>query len=178
MASAYGRGKANKSSLIVMFSVLTLFFVYLANIVPVLRVVFYFISAVFILGILMEHKTAAALISFAVVLFLGFLIVPDKSGMLPYMFFFGHYGIFKYFVDEGTSGATNIVLKLVYFLVGAALIYFFGGGFMLAEMPFTPPVWLLAIVASVIFLLFDWLFSKLAAWYYSSVRIKLLGGRA
>ena len=84
-----GRGykrSSGKGSLIVMFAALTLLTVYLANVLPALRITFYFISSVFIMGTMMERKTAGAVISFIAVLLIGFLIVPVKLGMLPYLF--------------------------------------------------------------------------------------------
>ena len=170
----YGRQKQRRKSLVVMFCAWTLLFLYLANTVPVLRVLLYFISSVFIFGVMMEHMALAAFISFFAVGFLGFLLVPNQAGMLPYLFFFGHYGIFKYLIDGGRGGAAAIAAKLVYFNAGAALIYFFGGGFLLAQLPWNLPLWFLVILAEVIFLLYDWLFGKLAGWYYANVRNRLL----
>lgn len=157
-----------------MFTALTLLAVTIANITPVLRITMYFISSVFIMGIMVERMSVAAIISFLVVLFLGFLIVPNKTGMLPYLFFFGHYAIFKYFVDGGRQGALSVVKKLVYFNIGAALIYFQTGGWMTEQFPFPVPWWGLVIAGELIFLLYDWLFTKVTQWYYGSVRNKLL----
>lgn len=170
----YGRSKQHKGSLIVMLCALTLLFLYLANTAPFLRITLYFISSVFIFGIMLERRPLAAFVSFFIVAFLGFVLVPDKSGMLPYLFFFGHYGIFKYFADGGRGGAAAVVMKLVYFNVGAALIHFFGGGFLLAQISWNLPVWLLVILAEVVFLVYDWLFTKFSAWYYGNLRGRLL----
>ena len=157
-----------------MFAALTLLTVFIANIVPALRITMYFVSSVFIMGIMVERMTAAAIASFLAVLFLGFLIVPNKTGMLPYLFFFGHYGIFKYFVDGGRRGALRIVKKLIYFNAGAALIYFQTGGWMTEQFPFQIPRWGLLAAGELIFLLYDWVFLKVTQWYYGSVRNNLL----
>jgi hypothetical protein len=161
-----------------MFSVLTLFFVYLANISSVLRAPLFFVSSIFIMGIMVERMYGIAFLSFAAVLFCGFLIVPDKSGMLPYLLFFGHYGIFKYFIDENRRGAARAVLKLAYFCACMTALWFFGGGFLLASLPFELPVWAVWAPGAAIFLLYDWLLARLAAWYYANLRVRLLGGRA
>lgn len=158
-----------------MFFALTLLTVYLANIAPGGRVALYFLCSMFIFGIMLEQMLGAALIVFAAVTFIGFIIVPDKAGMLPYLLFFGHYGIFKAIAEQNTSGGTLLTLKLVYYNVCIALIYFFGGGFMLALVPFELPFWLIILLGEVIFLVYDWLFSKLGAWYAAGVRGKLVG---
>ncbi|MEG0382653.1 MAG: hypothetical protein RR514_05465 [Christensenella sp.] len=173
MRSGYGN-RTNKSSLVIMFAALTLLFVFIANLLPVLRITMYFIASVFMMGIMVERMPIAAIITFISVLFLGFLIIPIKTGMLPYLFFFGHYAIFKYFVDADRRGALNIVKKLIYFNVGAALIYFQTAGFMTEQFPIDLPWWALLIGGELVFLLYDWLFTKVTTWYYGALRNKLL----
>ncbi len=171
------RSRSSKGSLVLMFAALTLLTLYLANITPMLRVALFFVCSIFIFGIMMEHMPGAAFITFGVVTVVGFLIVPDKAGVLPYLFFFGHYGIFKYYVEGVTRGATTTVSKLVYFTLCAALIYFFGGGFLMATFPIELPLWLLIVAGEVIFLLYDWLLTKLAGWYLERARPALMGRR-
>ncbi len=170
-----GRGKANKGTLAVMFSAMTLLVVFLANIAPAGRVALFFVSSIFIMGIMQERMFVSAFVSFGVVCFLGFILAPDKAGMIPYLVFFGHYGIFKYAVESGTRGATAITLKLVYYNLCMAVLYFFGGGYMLAPLP-DMPWWLLLILAEVIFIAYDFIFTKLSGWYYANIRSRLLGG--
>ena len=175
MAIARGYGKrTNKGSLVVMFAAFTLLALYLADTLPILRITMYFISSLFVMGIMVERMPAAAVISFICVVFLGFLILPVKTGVLPYLFFFGHYGIFKYFVDADRRGILNLLKKLVYFNVFVALIYFQTGGWMTEQFPFAVPWWGLVIAGELAFLLYDWLFTKITQWYYGALRNKLL----
>lgn len=175
MYQGYARARTNKGSAAVMFSALTLLFVCMANVLPVLRVTLFFISSIFIMGIMLEKMTVQAFISFAVVLFLGFLIVPDKAGMFPYMFFFGHYGIFKYFVDAAGGGGRALVLKLVYFNICMALIYFFGGGYLTAQWDFLPlPKWAFLIIGEGVFLVYDRLFTLITGVYFNRLRSRLI----
>lgn len=174
MARGYHGSRINKTSLVVMFTAFTLLAVTAANITPVLRITMYFVASVFVMGIMIERMTAAAIVSFIVVLFLGFLLVPNKTGMLPYLLFFGHYGIFKYFVDADRRSAAGMIKKLIYFNVGAVLIYFQTGDWITEQFPFAVPWWGLLIAGELIFLLYDWIFTKATQWYYASVRSKLL----
>lgn len=164
---------ANKGSMAVMFTALTLLTVYLANILPVLRIPLYFVSSIFIMGILMEHMTGAAFVSFFIVLFIGFILVPVKVGMLPYLFFFGHYGIFKYYIDGSKQGAGALIMKLVYFNICFALIYFFTDGWFIAQLPIRLPWWGLLIAGEVVFFIYDWLLTKIAQGYYATLRNRL-----
>jgi hypothetical protein len=172
----YGRAKTNKGTMVVMFSVMALLVVFIANIAPAGRVALFFLSSVFVMGIMMERMFISAFISFFAVCFAGFILAPDKSGMVPYLVFFGHYGIFKYAVEASARGATAMTLKLVYYNVCMAVLYFFGGGYMLAPLP-EMPWWLLIILAEAVFLIYDFLFTRLSGWYYSNIRGKLIGSR-
>jgi len=171
----YGRSKANSGSIAVMFAVITLLVVYIANIAPIGRAALFFLSSVFIYGTMAEHAYAGAFISFFAVGFVGFLIVPDNTGMIPYLLFFGHYGIFRYFVETAASGGALAVLKLVYYNICMALIYFFGGGFMLANIPWEIPWWLLLVLSEVVFIIYELIFTKIAQWYSDRGRSRLLG---
>jgi hypothetical protein len=167
------QNKRLKVSMVLMFSALTLLFLYMACALPVGRIVFYFICSLFIMPIMLERMPMAAFISFGAVFFVGYLVVPDKAGMLPYLFFFGHYGIAKAMLDGGGVRAT--VIKLVYFNLGMTLIYFFGGQFLTAQLPAGIAIWLVWLIGNGVFLGYDFLFSKLAGWYYHRVRPGLLG---
>ncbi|MGI6153873.1 MAG: hypothetical protein ACOYJB_08620 [Christensenellaceae bacterium] len=170
------QNKTHRGSAAVMFSALSLLFVCMANVLPVLRITCFFICSMFIMGIMLEGMTVSAFLSFAAVLFLGFMIVPDKAGMFPYLFFFGHYGIFKSFVDGSGDRGRALALKLVYYNIGMALIHFFGGGFFTAQWAFLGiPWWGMLIAGEAVFLLYDWAFSKIAAAYYANMRNRLVG---
>ena len=73
---------------------------------------------------------------------------------------------------ENQASAT--VAKLVYFNIGAVLIYFQTGGWMTEQFPFQVPWWALLIAAEFIFLLYDWIFTKVAGWYYGTLRNRLV----
>ncbi len=124
---------------------------------------------------MVERMYVGAFASFVAVCFTGFVLAPDKAGMLPHLLFFGHYAIFRYFVDNGARGAVAVALKLVYYNVCMALIYFYGGGWLLVNVPWNIPWWLLVLLAEVCFIVYELLFTRLAAWYIGRGRIKLLG---
>lgn len=166
--------RSYRGSAAVMFSALSLLFLYIATITPVGRIAFYFLCSIFIMGIMLERMVITAVISFVCVLLVGYIIVPDKAGMLPYLFFFGHYGIFKALFDQ-LGGGRAFVLKLVHFNLGMMLVYFFGGGFLAAQVPFQLPWWALLATGNGIFLVFDVLFSKMAAAYFGGLRNRLVG---
>ena len=45
---------------------------------------------------------------------------------------------------------------------------------MTEQFPFQVPWWALLIAAEFIFLLYDWIFTKVAGWYYGTLRNRLV----
>ncbi len=166
---------AGKTSVVVMFGVLTLLFLYLANVAPAFRILLYFLTSMFVMGVAVERRLAACIVLFLCVTFAAFLLLPDNTGVFPYLFFFGHYGIFKYFVDQSRGRAAAWVLKYIYFNVGFFLIFFLTGGYMRALISVTLPSWLIILLAQVIFAVYDMIFTKLTSLYLTCFRSKLLG---
>jgi len=65
---------AHRVSLTAMFATMTLLFLYLSSIIPVLRITLYFLSSVFIMGLLLEDEVSFALIMFVGVSLLSLLL--------------------------------------------------------------------------------------------------------
>lgn len=96
MQHYHREGSAGILSLASMFSAFSLLFLYLASVLPGLQLIMFFLSSIFVMGIMLEERIGAAVLSVMAVSLLGLLILPDKILLLPYVFFFGHYGIGKY----------------------------------------------------------------------------------
>lgn len=106
--------KRNKSSVIALGGIclaLTLVFIFAGSIVPGIELTLFAISSLFIAVMIMESGVGAALILYAAAVILGLVLVPNKPAMIPYAFFFGYYGILKYFIEKIPGGILQIVTK-------------------------------------------------------------------
>lgn len=161
-------------SLTAMFSVLSLIFLYLAAVLPVLSVTFYFISSLFVAGILVEKQIGAGLIMYVGVSLLSLLLVPNFLMVLPYVLLFGHYGIGKYLIEKIRDKIVAFILKLLYFNACMAGIYllaksvFFTGFIADLALP------ILIVLLQVVFVIFDFMYSKLMQIYFVTLRNKIV----
>jgi hypothetical protein len=162
-------------SLTLMFSAFSLLFLYLVWLLPALQLIVYLVSSLFVMGIMLEERTGAAVLSAMAVFLLGLLILPDKTLLLPYVFFFGHYGIGKYLIERRRRTASSVVLKLVYFNGALALLYFTVPLRLFALLPFDLPLVAFLVVLEAVFLVYDFLFSKIARFYDDRIRRRLTG---
>ena len=168
-------GGSNIFSLTLMFSAFSFLFLYLTWLFLDAQLVFYAIGSFFIMGIMLEESFGAAFISFAAVSLLGFLILPDKTMMWPYVLFFGHYGIGKYLIEKRKQSVFTFVSKLVYFNAALVLLYFIAPAHLFAFLPFELPFAAFIVVMEGIFIAYDFLFSKISLFYDAKIRHHLSG---
>ena len=175
-SSHYNRGGgAGGLSLASMFTAFSLLFLYLASILPGVQIVLYFLSSIFVMGIMLEERYGLALLSFAVVSLLGFWLLADKAMLLPYVLFFGHYGIGKYLIEKKRKRAPAMVMKYVYFNIALAALYFTARTLLFSQIPFELPLIAFIILMQIIFLVYDFLFSKVTLFYNDRIRNRLKG---
>jgi len=171
----FSRGSAHQVSLTAMFAALSLIFLYLAAIWPAGRLSLYFLSSIFVAGMLVEERPAMAFLCYAVVCGLGLLIVPGLLLVVPYALLFGHYGIGKYLLERAVRDKiTCFVLKLLYFDLFLAAVYFLAGELLLGSLLAAVPLWVLIVAAQVAFVIYDFLYSRVVLLYEQRIRPRLL----
>lgn len=150
---------------------LTLVCVYLSGILPVGRLGFLFLSSVFVAGLMVERETGLAVLSFAATALLGLLIVQDKSLILPYVFFFGHFGIAKEYLERIRDKVLCWTVKLLYFNIALALMYFLAYSVLFpAGVSIGFPVYWLIVPAQAVFIFYDWLYTRVVHLYIDRIR--------
>ena len=69
---------------------------------------------------------------------------------------------------------TCFILKLLYFDLFLGLVYWLAGGLLMGSLLERLPFWALAVAAQVAFVVYDFLYSKVTAYYYNHIRKKLV----
>ena len=166
---------AHRISLTAMFAAMSLLFLYLSSIIPVMRITFYFFSSVFVMGILLEDEIGLAFMMFAAVSLLSLLLMPFTKS-LPYILFFGHYGIGKYFIEKNVKDKiVQYVLKLLYYNIAVFLIYLLARAFFEQDILSSGlPIWAIIIIAEAAFVAFDFIYTKVTGYYFNTIRRMLI----
>ena len=104
---------------------------------------------------------------------LGFFIVPNKLAMIPYAFFFGYYGILKFYVEKLHSGILQVIIKAAFFtavlctgLLGFKKLLL--GSIHLPDYP----VWILIIAGILMMLVYDYIYTLCISFYLKRIRRK------
>ena len=163
---------AHRVSLTAMFASMSLLFLYLASVLPTMRITMYFLSSVFVMGLVLEEEIGLAFLMFVADSLLSLLIMPDILRVVPYVLFFGHYGIGKYFIQTHVRDKiVNYILRLLYYNIALVLIYLLAKEVVFKDILSSGVAfWLLVILAEIAFVIYDFLFAKVTAYYFNNIR--------
>ncbi len=164
---------AKRLSLTAMFSAFSVIFIYLSAVVPTANISLFFVSSLFVSGMIVEDQPFAAFMVYIVSSLLSLLLVPNIIMVLPYVLLFGHYGIGKYLIERIKDRFVSFVFKLLYFNAGLVAIYFLYGAFF-APLLERLPLYALLIIAQAVFFAYDFCYSKLIIMYEVRIRNKLI----
>lgn len=157
--------KIATSGVLLALSIATLFG---AVIVPGIELTLYALSSVYVMVIILEFTVNTGWIFYLTSVLLTFIVIPNKTGLIPYAIFFGIYAMIKYYIENfrKISGIVEIILKLVF-----CNLMFFLGFLVFGEM-FTgaieiPEIALPIIIAGaqVFFLAYDYILTLMVGFY-------------
>lgn len=154
-------------------SVLCLFSLYLAAVLPTNRLFFYGLSSVFCSIIMVEAGTKWSFIFYGATSMLAFLLVPNKLGIIPYLLFFGVYGIAKYYIEGIKNIVAELLLKGVFFTASMAGTAVIVQELFMGDVSSKIPLWGLGIIALIIFYIYDYAYTRFVVYYEISLRKKI-----
>ena len=114
----------------------------------------------------------AGFLCWAATAILAFLLVPDKFCVLLFGALFGLYPMMKSLIERLRKKPLEYVLKLAFFNAAFTAVYLVMSAAVAASLPqvLGSSVWVLYLAANVVFLLYDYGFSKLIALYIARVQ--------
>lgn len=141
----------------------------LESIAPTGRLGFYVLAAFILSVVLLEAGIGWAWGAYAVTCAAGFLVVPEKLNIVPYVMFFGIYTMVKFHIESIRKTWVEIVLKL------AAFNLFLWPAWSIAK-SFLPPVLTKGygviaggVIANIAFVFYDYLFTAWIRYYFEKV---------
>ncbi|MBR6772838.1 MAG: hypothetical protein IKM29_05565 [Clostridia bacterium] len=139
----------------------------LTPLIPSVTVSLVAVAGLFVAVMFMECGIKYAVLGYVTVGLLASLLVSDKTVPCMFIFFFGHYPIFKGWCESMRRLWVEFALKISCFNIALFLClyvaFLFGQTLTLPDFPFAIP--LAVILANAVFLLYDFGFSKLISLY-------------
>lgn len=152
---------------------LTLIFMFAGSFVPGIELTLFAISSLFVAVIILESGVSGAILLYLAACILGFILIPNKIAIVPYIFLFGYYGIVKYFIEKLPTPISQIAVKVIFF---AAIMCtgFIGFRKLLlgaVELP-DYPMAVLIIAGTIFLMLYDYIYSFIINFYVTKVQRK------
>jgi len=163
-------GGAGRIALSAMLTALSLVFLYGASVAPSGQLGLAAAAGVFPAAALVSGGAPAGFLCYTVTGLLGLLLVPNKSGVLLYILFFGLYPLLKHWIEKIKKLPLEWLCKLL--LCNAALGLFWNvlRTLLLAGLPAVfGKLWVFWLAGTGAFVLYDVGFSKVMSFYVARV---------
>ena len=164
------KGTAARVSYPAVLGAVSLILVYIASVVPTGNWGLVAVAGVLPAAAVISVGLGAGVLCWAGVSLLSFLLLPGKFCALLYTALFGLYPLVKSLIERLRKRGMEYLLKLVFFNVSFTLIFLIMRTAVLDSLPAAlGAVWVLYLVANVVFLIYDFGFSRLISFYVARI---------
>ena len=151
-------------------------FLCISTIMPTGKLTLYFLASLPVSIAIIEFGAGAGTSVYFATCILSSMAAGNIFTIVPFAFFFGHYPIFKYFIEKRRKVAVEVLLKLAIFNLSGLLWYLLFKSLFIELVPvkFINNVGLLIVfiaVMQVVFFTYDYVYSRLLFYYESKLRI-------
>lgn len=165
-----GSTNAKRIALIGILGALAVITVLFAALMPTGRLSLYALSSFYVSVIIMEYGVGNGWLFYVATGLLCLVIVPDKISVLPYLLFFGIYGIIKMYIERIRKLVVEILLKLLYFNVSVEVCFILAKEVLFGEINVNISWWALIAALEVVFIIFDYVYSLFIQYYVERLR--------
>jgi hypothetical protein len=148
---------------------ITLFF---AAYSPTGRFSLYALSSFYVSILVIEFGAKNGWAFYVATNILALFLIPDKVGLLPYTFFFGLYGLVKYYIEKLGKLVPEYILKLMFFNICLGAGFIFIKSMLLGDINLRIPLWIVVLALEIVFIIYDYVYSLLVQYYWSKLRNK------
>jgi len=149
------------------FAVICLVF---AAVLPTNRISLYALSSFFVAVSIIESGVKSGWIFYAATSMLAFILVPNKLGIIPYVIFFGIYGIVKYYIEKLDKIVLEYVIKFVFFNICAGITALALRQLFSVDLTIALPWWAMAAALEIVFFLYDFVYTLFIRYYEEKLR--------
>lgn len=167
------KSNTRKLTLTGILSAIVVLALVLESIAPTGRLGFYVLAAFVLSVILLECNIRFAWAGYIVTSLVGFMAVPEKLNVIPYIAFFGIYTLLKYHIESLRRVWLEILLKLVAFNLFLWPAWGIAKSFLPETLTRGWGVLVAGLVLQILFLLYDYLFTLWIRYYFARIVPKI-----
>lgn len=149
---------------------------YMGTLMPTGKLTLYFLASLPVAFSIIEFGSGAGISVYFAACILTMLVTGNILGVVPFALFFGHYPIFKYFIEKGRKAAAEVLLKLLVFNISGLLWYLLFQSIFMEAIPvryISSSSMLVVLVGALqlVFFIYDYIFSRVLFYYESKLGI-------
>ena len=163
-------GGAGQVALVGVLAALSLVLLLLASVSPSGRMGIVAVAGLVNAAAVISGGLHAGFLCWAVAGILGLILSPDKGNVLLYLVFFGLYPMVKSLIEQLRKAPLEWLCKLAFFNVVLTFCWLVLRDVLLAGLPAVfEQLWVLYVGGNVVFLIYDYGFSKLVMFYAARI---------
>ena len=149
---------------------LTVIVLFINILIPINTFAILTISSCFVPIAIIRSNVRVGIFVYIASSIIGFFLVPLDI-MIPYILYFGIYGLVKFYIEKLRNMPLEILLKLSFSNIMLILGYILFTKF-IAPINLNIPIWILIILAQIAFLIFDYALTLIITFYISKFHNK------
>lgn len=162
--------KAKDLALGGILTALTIVTLFISILIPINTFAILTISSCFVPIAIMRSNVKIGILVYLASSIIGFFLVPLDI-MIPFILYFGIYGLVKFYIEKLRNMPLEIVLKLVFSNIMLFIGYILFTKFV-SPINIDFPIWLLIILAQIAFIIFDYALTLIITFYISKFHNK------
>ena len=157
--------KTRNLSLSALFTAFAVISLYIASIWPTGQLGLTAVASLFVTAAIIESGISYGIYVYIVSSAISMLIVPNRLTPVLFILFFGYYPVIKSLIEKLKYKILQILTKLLVFNISFIIIYYLFSELIIAFIRFDLNVFIIFLIGNIIFLLFDYGYTKLI-WFY------------
>lgn len=157
------------------FAGISVVLLYLSALMPTGKISLYFLASLPVTFTIMQWGAGAGITLFVAVSLLSGLLTGNIYGVVPFVFFFGHYPIFKFLIEKKRKAVVEVILKLAVFNSSLLLWYLIFRSIFIGSLPvrITGVMLTAALFAGLqlVFFIYDYVLSRLIFYFEDKLDI-------
>lgn len=149
---------------------LTIIVLFINILIPINTFAILTISSCFVPIAIIRSNVQVGIFVYIASSIIGFFLVPLDI-MIPFILYFGIYGLVKFYIEKLRNMPLEILLKLSFSNIMLILGYILFTKF-IAPINLNIPIWILIILAQIAFLIFDYALTLIITFYISKFHNK------
>lgn len=149
---------------------LTVIVLFINILIPINTFAILTISSCFVPIAIIRSNVRVGIFVYIASSIIGFFLVPLDI-MIPFILYFGIYGLVKFYIEKLRNMPLEILLKLLFSNIMLILGYILYTKF-IAPINLNIPIWILIILAQIAFLIFDYALTLIITFYISKFHNK------